>query len=190
MPASTRRSAAGLVVKVLLVVLAGGCAGEDTTSTAASRATTTSTTVAPATTTTTTTVPPMTAKERAWLKAIPRVSGEIEKALGVTTFTVTPETMHSYANTLRGCRRGLLRAGAPSDRLQPVYVLVRKGCAQLDKGARCFDSVATFNPIGPGTPEDRAQQRAIQGGFDAGAKGLIPLADAEEEGSRIQAKAG
>jgi hypothetical protein len=186
MPASTRRSAAGLVVKVLLVVLAGGCAGEDTTSTAASRATTTSTTVAP----TTTTVPPMTAKERAWLKAIPRVSGKIEKTLGVATFTVTPEIMHSYANTLRGCRRELLRAGAPSDRLQPVYVLVKKGCAQLDKGARCFDSAATFHPIGPGTPEDRAQSRAIQCGFDAGAKGLIPLADAEEEGSRIQAKAG
>jgi hypothetical protein len=186
MPASSRRSATRLVVIVLLVVLADGCAGEDGTSTGAAQATTTSTTVAP----TTTTVPPMTAKERAWLKTIPRVSGKIEKAVGAKSITVTPDTMHSYANTLRSCRRELLRAGAPSDRLQPVYVLVKKGCAQLDKGARCFDSAATFNPIGPGTPEDRAQSRAIECGFEAAAKGLVPLAQADEDGSRIQAEAG
>jgi len=94
---------------------------------------------------TTTAPPPLTAKERAWLKAIPRVSGKIEKALGASTINVTPATMHAYANTLRSCRRELLGAGPSSDRLQPVYALVKKACAQHDKGARCFDTAATLN---------------------------------------------
>jgi hypothetical protein len=137
MPASTRRSAARLTVTVLLVLLVGGCGGKTATSTAATQpSTTTATTVAP----TTTAPPPLTAKERAWLKAIPRVSSKIEKALGASTINVTPATMHAYANTLRSCRRELLGAGPSSDRLQPVYALVKRACAQHDKGARCFDT--------------------------------------------------
>jgi hypothetical protein len=67
MPPS-RRSVARLAALILLVVLAGGCAGQTDEPTAAAPATTT--TVAP----TTTTLPPLTAKELAWLKAIPTVS--------------------------------------------------------------------------------------------------------------------
>jgi hypothetical protein len=189
MPASTSRSVARLAAAVLLVVLVGGCGGQSNKSTTASG--TSPTTLAPTTLAPTTTAPPpLTAKERAWLKAIPRVSGKIEKALGVTDINVTPETMHAYANTLRSCRRELLGAGSPSDRLQPVYALVKKACAQHDKGARCFDTAATLNPMGPGTPAARAQDRAINCGLDTATKGLSLLADAEEEGSKIQAEAG
>lgn len=187
MPAGTRRSAARLTVTVLFVLLVGGCGGKTATSTAATQpSTTTATTVAP----TTTAPPPLTAKERAWLKAIPRVSGKIEKALGASTINVTPATMHAYANTLRSCRRELLGAGPSSDRLQPVYALVKKACAQHDKGARCFDTAATLNPMGPGTPAARAQDQAINCGLDTATKGLSLLADAENEGSKIQAAAG
>ena len=189
MPAGTSRSVARLAAAVLLVVLVGGCGGqskESTTASATSTTTSAPTTLAP----TTTAPPPLTAKERAWLKAIPRVSGKIENAVGASTINVTPATMHAYANTLRSCRRELLGAGAPSDRLQPVYVLVKKACAQHDKGARCFDTAATLNPIGPGTPATRAQDRAVECGLDQGTKGLSLLADAEEEGSKIQAEAG
>jgi hypothetical protein len=186
MPANRIRSAARLVFLVLLV---SGCGGETNESTAESQATT-STTAAPTTLAPTTTAPPLTAKERAWLKAIPRVSGKIEKTMGASTINVTPATMHAYANTLRSCRRELLVAGSTSDRLQPVYALVKKACAQYDKGARCFDKAATLNPIGPGTPAARAQDQAIECGLDQAVKGLSLLADAENEGSKIQAAAG
>jgi hypothetical protein len=189
MPASTSRSAARLAATFLLVLLVGGCGGQPDVSTTAAKATTS--TVAPTTVAPTTTAPPpLTAKERAWLKAVPRVSTKIEKTVGVESFYVTPERMHSYANTLRSCRRELLGAGLPSDRLRPAYALVKKACAQQDKGARCFDTAATFNPMGPGTPAARAQDRAIDRGFDKATKGLSLLADAEEEGSKIEDEAG
>ena len=38
------------------------------------------------------------------------------------------------ASKLRTCSRELRRIGAPSDRLQPVYALAKKGCAEYDKG--------------------------------------------------------
>jgi hypothetical protein len=193
MPASTSRSAARLAATILLVLLVGGCGGRPDASTTAAQATSTVapttvvlTTLAP----TTTAPPPLTAKERAWLKAVPRVSRKIEKTVGVESFYVTPERMYSYANTLRSCRRELLGAGSPSDRLRPAYALVKKACAQQDKGARCFDTAATFHPLGEGTPAARAQDRAIDCGFDKATTGLSLLADAEEEGSKIQAEAG
>jgi hypothetical protein len=187
MPANRIRSAARLAFLVLLV---SGCGGDPDESTAESQAT--STTAAPTTLAPTTTAPPppLTAEERAWLKAIPRVSGKIEKAVGVSTINVTPATMHAFASTLRSCRRELLGAGATSDRLQPVYALVKKACAQHDKGARCFDTAATLNPMGPGTPAARAQDRAINCGLDTATKGLSLLADAEAEGSKLKAAAG
>jgi hypothetical protein len=187
MPANHSRSAARLSALVLLVLLVSGCGGQSNDSTASGQSTP-NTTVAPTTLAPTTTAPPpLTAKERAWLKAIPRVSAKIEKAVGASTINVTPATMHAYANTLRSCRRELLGAAPSSDRLQPVSALVKKACTQHDKGARCFDTAATLNPMGPGTPAARAQDRAINCGLDTATKGLSLLADAEEEGSKIQA---
>src|SRR4029453_13217043 len=143
MSASNSRSAIRLAATFLLVLLVGGCGGQPDVSTTAAKATTSTvapTTVAP---TTTPAPPPLTAKERAWLKAVPRVSTKIEKTVGVESFLVTSERMHSFANTLRSCRRELLGAGLPSDRLRPAYALVKKACAQEDKGARYFDTAAT-----------------------------------------------
>ncbi len=65
-----------------------------------------------------------------------------------------------------------------------------RACAQSDKAAQCFNTVATLNPMGPGTPAARAQDRTIECGLDVAAKGLSLLADAESEGSKIQAEAG
>ncbi len=44
--------------------------------------------------------------------------------------------------------------------------------------------------MGPGTPAARAQDQAINCGLDTATKGLSLLADAENEGSKIQAAAG
>jgi hypothetical protein len=186
MSASTSRSAARLAVTVLLVLLVSGCAGKTktATSTAASQPGTT-TTVAP----TTTTVPPMTAKELAWLKAIPKVSDRIDKTMATTT-DLTITGMLKLASSLRSCSRELARGGAPSDRLQPVYALVKKACAEYDQGAACFTTAARIGYTFAGSAEDRKQGKAIDCGFEAGAKATIILADAENKGAEIKAAVG
>jgi hypothetical protein len=185
MPASTCRCAVRLAVTVLLVVLAGGCGGE-TASTAPSEATT-STTVAP--TATPTTVPPMTAEELAWLKLIPTVSKKINKTFEATT-NLTTRGMTKLANSLRSCTRELARGGSPSDRLQPVYVLVKKGCKEYDKGAVCFTTAARIGIPLAGSAEARKQTDALDCGFEAVGKGGIFLADAENKGNEIKLAAG
>jgi len=185
-PAITSRRAACLAVAVVGALLVAGCADQTpTTSPAASQPSTTSTTVAP----TTTTVPPLTAKELAWLKAIPKVRTKIDKSIE-TTSNLTISAMRNLATSLRSCSRELARGGAPSDRLQPVYALVKTACKEYDKGAVCFTTAASIGiPIG-GSAEDRKQTKAIQCGFDASGKGGIPLLDAENKGDEIKAEVG
>jgi hypothetical protein len=189
MPASTCRCAVRLAVTVLLVVLAGGCGGE-TASTAPSEATT-STTVAP--TATPTTVPPMTAEELAWLKAITTLHKKIDKATQQSA-TLTRAKMTSYANTLGACSRELRRIGSPSDRLQPVYTIVKKACRTFDKGAKCWATAASVSMadggVIVGTPEERTQRRAIDCGGAAAGNGSNLLTDAESKGAEIKLAAG
>jgi hypothetical protein len=190
MPASTSRSAASLAAATLLVLLAAGCAGKSTTSNAASQPGTTSTvaattTVAP----TTTTLPPLTAKDLAWLKAIPTVSKKIDKILNATS-NMTISAMRKLAGSLRSCSRELVRGAPHSDRLQPVLALVKKACKEYDKGAVCFATAARIGIPYGGSPQDRAQTKAIQCGYDAGGKGSIILLDAENKGEEIKAEVG
>jgi hypothetical protein len=182
MPASTRRSAALVAVSILLVVVVGGCGGQtDKPSTAAA----TTTTVAP----TTTTLPPLTATELAWLKAIPRVSRKIEKSIEAIR-DLTPAAMARLATTFRSCTRELVRGGSPSERLQPVYVLVKKACKEYDKGAACFATAASVGIPFAGSPAERKQSKAIDCGFAAPGKAGIAIADAESKGAEIKAEAG
>jgi hypothetical protein len=185
MPASTSRSPTRLAVLVLLAVLVGGCADKGTTSAAGSQATTTSTTVAP----TTTTVPPITAKELAWLKAIPKVRMKIDKSYQ-TIRNLTTSGMLMLANSLRSCSRELARGGPPNDRLEPVYVLVKKACKQYDKGAACFTTAARIGIPFAGSPEDRRRDKALDCGFAVQGKGTVLLADAENKGAVIKAEVG
>jgi hypothetical protein len=185
MPASTRRSVARLAAAILLVVLAGGCAGEDATSTAVSQATTTSTTVAP----TTTRPKPLTAGERAWLDAIPKVRARIDNAL-TETVTLTPLKLRSLANTLRSCRRQLLGAGSLGERLRPIYDLVKEACREYDKGARCFATAARMSATILSAAEQRKLHQAFDCGFAAQGKGLYPLGKAEQQASQLKAAGG
>jgi hypothetical protein len=183
MPANTRDSAVRLAASILLVVLVAACAGQtDKPSTAAAASTTT---VAP----TTTTLPPLTAEERAWLKAIPTVSRKIEKSIEAIS-DLTPAAMARLANTFRSCTRELVRGGAPSERLQPVYVLVKKACKEYDKGAACFATAASVGIPFAGTPGERKQSKAIDCGFAAPGKAGLAIADAESKGAEIKAEAG
>jgi hypothetical protein len=182
MPTS-RRSLARLAALILLLVLAAGCAGQaDEPSTAAAA---TTSTVAP----TTTTMPPLTAKELAYLKAIPTVSRKIEKSIEAIS-DLTPAGMARLATTFRNCTRELVRGGPPSDRLHPVYVLVKKACREYDKGAACFDTAASVGIPFAGTPGERKQTKAIDCGFAAPGKAGLAIADAESKGTEIQAEAG
>jgi hypothetical protein len=140
MDLSTRRSAARVAVPVLLALLIGGCADQAATSSAASTTAAPTTTVAP----TTTTVPPLNAKERAWLKGVSAVRTKVEnsfKAKGGAV-TLTRAIVLEYNNQLASWGRQLRRLGAPSDRLQPAYTLVRKVVQTFDKGANCYARAA------------------------------------------------
>jgi hypothetical protein len=184
MPATTRRSAALVAVSILLLVLVAGCAGQTDQPSTAGAASTTST-VAP----TSTTLPPLAAEERAWLKAIPTVSRKIEKSIEAIS-NLTPAAMARLANTFRSCTRELVRGGPPSERLQPVYVLVKKACKEYDKGAACFATAASIGIPFAGTPDERKQSRAIDCGFAAPGKAGLAIADAETKGAEIKAEAG
>jgi hypothetical protein len=56
---------------------------------------------------------------------------------------------------------GLARLGRPSDRLQPVYKLAQKGCAQYDKAAECIATAAEIGAPVSGTSEERKFTDAI-----------------------------
>jgi hypothetical protein len=184
MPASTHRPVARLAVPVLLALLVSGCVGKSATPTAASQPGTTST-VAP----TTTTVPPLTAKELAWLKAIPTVIKKTDKAFQFPGDLYVADDLR-IANALRSCSRELARGGAPSDRLQPVYALVKKACKEYDKGAACFTTAARIGYTYAGSAEDRKQTKAIDCGYAAEAKGAVVLAEAEAKGEEIKTEVG
>ena len=188
MPASTRRSAARLVAMVLLVALVGGCAGQRDDSTAAGQSTT-STTVAP----TTTTIAPMTAEELAWLKAVTSQRKKINKVFSATgEVYLTRAKMTQYMNALRSGSRGLARIGSPSDRLEPVSVLVKKARRSYDKGASCWAKAIGVSDVGGGVTEAnlRTFDRSIDCGHEAQGNGSNLLVDAEEKGKAISATAG
>jgi hypothetical protein len=190
MPATTNCSAARAAVSILLVLLVGGCAGNKATSTAASQpsATTTATTVAP-----TTTLPPLTAKEAAWLKAIPKLHKKIDKPFAATSINMTRAKMVELGNALGACSRELRRIGSPTDRLQPVHALVKKACRTYDKGAQCFATAARVSDASgavlAGSPEERTQQQAMDCGFAAQGDGGNLLNDAEAKAAVVEAQA-
>jgi hypothetical protein len=181
MPANTSRSAAQVAVSVLLVLLVSGCGGKKATSTAASTPSTA--TVGP----TTTTMPPLTAEEVAWLDAVDKLPDKMDKAFNEIPPNLTTSALNTAASKLRTCSRELRRIGVPSDRLQPVYVLAKKACAEYEKGARCFTAAARIGIPLADSPESRAMDRAIQCGFAVQGKGGELLADALNKRFEIEA---
>ncbi len=187
MPSNTGRSAIRLATLILLALLVGGCGGDSASPTAAP-ATTTATTAAA----TTTTVPSLTAQELTWLKAVTRLRKNVEKVFHQSGITLTRAKMTQYADTTRACSRQLARIGSPSDRLEPVHVIVKKACRTFDKGAKCWTTAASVSMadggVIAGTPEERTQSRAIECGGAAMGDGTNLLIEAEAKGKEIRAK--
>jgi hypothetical protein len=188
MPANHSRAAARLAVTVLLVLLVGGCAGQTNDSTSAGQATSTSTTVAP----TTTTVPPLDAKELAWLKGVSAVRTKVEnsfKAKGAVS--LTRAIVLEYKNQLASWGRQLRRLGAPSDRLQPAYTLVRKVIQTFDKGAKCYARAAGLISVGGSVGSEqgaRMFEEALDCGHAAEGNGANVLNKADAKGDELKAK--
>lgn len=183
--------AAWLAVAVVGAVLVAGCGGGTATSTAAD--TPTSSTLAPTTTPapTTTTIPPMTAKELAWLDGLTKLHKKIDKVWEDSPSNLTSAVMSALAKGLRGCSRELTRLGAPTDRLQPVYKLAKKGCVQYEKGAKCYATAAgIIGRVIANAAEERRLNQSIDCGLTAPMKGSGQLALAELKGIEIKERVG
>ena len=184
MSATTGRSAIRLTTLILLALLVGGC-GEDSASLTAAP-----TTMAGPTTTT---VPPLDAKERAWLKGISAVRTTVEnsfKAKG--SVNLTRAIVLEYNSQLASWSRQLRRLGAPSDRLQPAYTLVRKVIQTFDKGAKCYARAAGVISVGGSVDSDRARmfEEALDCGHAAEGNGANVLYKADDKGDELKAKYG
>jgi hypothetical protein len=187
MDLSTSRSAARLAVPVLLALLAGGCGGDSPSTTAAPA---TTTTAAP----TTTTVPPLNAKELAWLKGVSAVRTKVENSFQAKgSVSLTRAIVLEYNSQLASWSRQLRRLGAPSDRLQPAYTLVRKAIQTFDKGANCYARAAGVISVG-GSVDSGLEARMFEEAFDCGhaaeGNGTNLLYKADAKGKELKAKYG
>ena len=185
MPSITGRVAVRLATLTLLALLAGGCGGNSPRPTAAPA----TTTAAP----TTTTVPPLNAKELAWLKGVSAVRTKVEnsfKAKG--SVNLTRAIVLEYNSQLASWSRQLRRLGAPSDRLQPAYTLVRKVIQTFDKGAKCYARAAGVISVGGSVDSDRARmfEEALDCGHAAEGNGANVLYKADDKGDELKAKYG
>jgi hypothetical protein len=190
MPATTSRRAARLAVTAAVALLLVGCGGQSGTSTAASTPSSTSlatTTTAAATTTTTGS---LTGEELVWLEGIHKLHTKIDKVLTDAPSDVTPSVLGTLATKMRGCSRELARLGAPTQRLQPVHTLAKRGCAQYDKAAACFATAASIGIPIAGTAQERRFNQALDCGFAAPGKGSLLLAEAEAKGFEIKETVG
>ena len=132
---------------------------------------------------------PMTGEELVWLESIGALHRKIDRALTELPCCASKKDLRALEIRLRGCTRELGSQGVPSERLQPVFALVKKACAQYDKGAKCFAAAAAIGiPLG-GSPEERKLNDAINCGFSAPGKGTVLLADAESTGDGVKLQA-
>jgi hypothetical protein len=185
MPATARRSSIRLAVAaVVVVLLVVGCADQKATSTPATSPTTTAEP-------TTTAIPPMTAEENAWIAGISKLQEKLDKVVQDSPTNLTGGVMAAMAKRLRGCSRELAQLGAPTDRLQPVYKLAKKGCAQYEKAAKCFATAASIiiHPIAS-SAEERKLHQSINCGLSAPAKGSGQMFLAVQKGLEIKEKVG
>jgi hypothetical protein len=187
MSSTTGRSAIRLTTLILLALLVGGC-GEDSPSLTAAPATTTTAAA------TTTTIPPLDAEELAWLKGVSAVRTKVEnsfKAKGAVS--LTRAIVLEYNRQLASWGRQLRRLGAPSDRLQPAYTLVRKVIQTFDKGAKCYARAAGVISVGGSVDSDREArmfEEALDCGHAAEGNGANVLYKADAKSDELKAKYG
>jgi hypothetical protein len=188
MSSTTGRSAIRLATLILLALLIGGC-GEDSASPTAAPATTT--TAAP----TTTPISRLNAEELAWLKGISAVRTKVEHSLqAMGSGQVTRAIMLEHSRELAAWSRQLRRLGAPTDRLQPAYTIVRKVIRTYDKGAKCFATaaggVSASGAVAASTPDVQIVAKAMDCAGAAHGTGTNMLYKADAKATELKAKYG
>jgi hypothetical protein len=188
MSSTTGRSAIRLATLILLALLISGC-GEDSASPTAAPAT--ATTAAP----TTTPIPRLNAEELAWLKGISAVRTKVEHSLqAMGSGQVTRAIMLEHSRELAAWSRQLRRLGAPTDRLQPAYTIVRKVIRTYDKGAKCFATaaggVSASGAVAASTPDIQIVAKAMDCAGAAHGNGTNLLYQADAKGDELNAKYG
>jgi hypothetical protein len=137
---------------------------------------------------------PMTTAELGWLAAVKKMHAKVDATSSGNEVYLTRAKMRSLSASLGECRRVLDRIGQPTARLRPVLALVKKACAQFDKGVNCFLTAARVSDaaggVVAGTPAERTQSRAISCGFAGYGDGTNTLAAAEVMGEQIRLTAG
>jgi hypothetical protein len=190
-PGRRGRRAARLAAVATVTLVLGACGGRPGTSTVTPRPSTVplaATSTLAATTTSAaaaTASESLTGEERAWIRALTRLTDNLLNLVADAPLDLTTATMRPYADRLHGCRRGLARIGSPSERLQSAYRLARKACAQFDKGARCFADAASIGATLAGSAQERRFDQAITCGFEALDNGSALLIEAEAEAMAV-----
>ena len=113
------------------------------------------------------------------------------KAKGAVS--LTRAIVLEYNRQLASWGRQLRRLGAPSDRLQPAYTLVRKVIQTFDKGAKCYARAAGVISVGgslDSNREARMFEEALDCGHAAEGNGANVLYKADAKGDELKAKYG
>jgi hypothetical protein len=124
-----------------------------------------------------------------WLYAVEKLEKQMENVNTSMPTNLTPAAMAATATKMGGCSRALTRAGSPGARLQPVYLLVRSGCKEFDKGARCFATAARIGVPMAGTSDDRTVTRSIDCAVTSLGSGSLRLGEALMKSEEIKTEA-
>jgi hypothetical protein len=134
--------------------------------------------------------PPLTADERAWLAAIPRLHAAVDKPFHAAQINLTRKKTMQLARVLSRCGAGLEKLGRPSDRLEAVYDLAASACKRYAKGVRCFSHAARLGDASgavlAGTRDEKVRGRSISCGFAALGNGSNLMVDAEAKAQAIK----
>ncbi len=128
----------------------------------------------------------MTGQELVWLEGISRLRGTMDKIFLDLPSDLTEGSLRSLAQQLDGCTRELARLGPATERLQPVYELAKRGCAEYDKSAKCFDTAPNIVIPIAGTDAEREFTQAINCGLAAPRHGGVLFIGAEVKGFEIK----
>jgi len=129
---------------------------------------------------------PLTGDEVAWLDGVITLGKKMDKVLTDSPANVTPSVMRSLAQQLSGCARALNRLGPPTERLKVIQALANKGCSAYEVGSRCFATAASVGIPLSGSAAARKQDKALNCGFAAQGKGLLPFTEAAAEGLNLK----
>jgi hypothetical protein len=132
----------------------------------------------------------LTATESVWLDAVGKLRDAMNAVFDDSPTTLTTSALNSMRDNLGACSRELARIGSPSERLQPVYSLVKNACAQYDEGAQCFATAASIGlPLTGGADVNRRFTEALDCGFGS-SKAIEALANATTKGDEIKSQIG